>query len=150
MTSTRCAACKYLRRRCPSDCIFSPYFPSNDPQRFACVHNYYGASNIAKMIKRVPVDLRGEVADSLHYEAQCRVRDPVYGCVGIIYSLQIQLAKAEAEVALLRAHQPPVYHHQVDDDQIIQPAPTFNCNFFPQENGVGHSQHDTNSHLWFP
>lgn len=51
MISGRCAACKYLRRRCPSHCIFSPYFPPNDPQRFACVHRIYGASNVGKMLQ---------------------------------------------------------------------------------------------------
>ena len=49
--NSRCAACKYLRRRCPPDCIFSSYFPSNDPQRFASVHRIYGASNIGKMLQ---------------------------------------------------------------------------------------------------
>ncbi|PQM34376.1 serine/arginine-rich splicing factor RS41 isoform X1 [Prunus yedoensis var. nudiflora] len=51
MISGRCAACKYLRRRCPSDCIFFPYFPPNNPERFASVHRIYGASNVAKMLQ---------------------------------------------------------------------------------------------------
>ncbi|KAG5559705.1 hypothetical protein RHGRI_009278 [Rhododendron griersonianum] len=100
MTSTtRCAACKYLRRRCSSDCIFSPYFPSHNPQRFASVH------------KQLPVNLRAEAADSLYYEAQCRIQDPVYGCVGIISILQQQvnhvqneIAKAQAEILVLNAN----------------------------------------------
>jgi len=51
MISGRCAACKNQRRRCPSDCIFSPYFPANDPQRFASVHKIYGGSNVGKMLQ---------------------------------------------------------------------------------------------------
>jgi hypothetical protein len=35
----------------PSDCIFSPYFPANDPQRFAYVHKIYGGSNVGKMLQ---------------------------------------------------------------------------------------------------
>lgn len=50
-STSRCAACKYLRRRCASDCIFSPYFPPNNPQRFASVHRIYGASNVGKMLQ---------------------------------------------------------------------------------------------------
>ncbi|KVH92725.1 lateral organ boundaries domain-containing protein [Cynara cardunculus var. scolymus] len=46
MNSTRCAVCKYFRRRCPSDCVFAPYFPPDNPQRFTCLHRIYGASNI--------------------------------------------------------------------------------------------------------
>jgi len=51
MISGRCAACKNQRRRCPSDCIFSPYFPANDPQRFVSVHKIYGGSNVGKMLQ---------------------------------------------------------------------------------------------------
>ncbi|KAJ6358432.1 hypothetical protein OIU76_000190 [Salix suchowensis] len=110
MISGRCAACKYLRRRCPSDCIFSPYFPSNIPQRFACVHRIYGASNVAKMLQQLPAHLRAEAANSLYYEAQSRTQDPVYGCVGVIsllhqqiHSVESQLAKTEAEIAVLNS-----------------------------------------------
>ncbi|KAB5525416.1 hypothetical protein DKX38_023165 [Salix brachista] len=108
--------CKYLRRRCPSDCIFSPYFPSSNPQRFASVHRIHGACNVAKMLQQLPsAHLRAEAANSLYYEAQCRTRDPVYGCVGIIsslhqqiHSVESQLAKTKAEIAVLDslAHQP--------------------------------------------
>ncbi|KAJ8774395.1 hypothetical protein K2173_012469 [Erythroxylum novogranatense] len=107
MISGRCAACKYLRRRCASDCIFSPYFPANNPQRFACVHKIYGASN------QLPEDLRAKAAESMYYEAQCRIKDPVYGCVAIIsllhqqiHILESQLAKSRAELAVLMMPQP--------------------------------------------
>ncbi|KAG5234517.1 LOB domain-containing protein [Salix suchowensis] len=100
MISGRCAACKYLRRRCPSDCIFSPYFPSNVPQRFACVHRIYGASNVAKMLQQLPAHLRAEAANSLYYEAQSRTQDPVYGCVGVISLLHQQI---HTEIAVLNS-----------------------------------------------
>ncbi|KAL3510776.1 hypothetical protein ACH5RR_030177 [Cinchona calisaya] len=108
MNSTRCAACKYLRRRCPPDCIFSPYFPPTNPQRFLDVHKIYGASNVGKMLEKVPVNQRAETANSIYYEARCRIKDPVYGCAGIItmlgqqiYEAQSQLAKIQAEIAVL-------------------------------------------------
>ncbi|XP_012087781.1 LOB domain-containing protein 24-like [Jatropha curcas] len=108
MSCGRCAACKYLRRRCSLDCIFSPYFPSNNPQRFAYVHKIYGASNVAKILQQVPDHLRASAAESLYYEAKYRIEDPVYGCVGIISLLhqqihiaENQLAKTKAEIAVL-------------------------------------------------
>ncbi|WCJ34052.1 LOB domain-containing protein 23 [Euphorbia peplus] len=103
MIEGRCAACKYLRRRCASDCIFSPYFPPKDPQRFACVHKIYGASNVAKLLQQLPPNLRSAAADSLYYEAKCRTEDPVYGCVGMISVLQDQIYAAENELAKIRA-----------------------------------------------
>lgn len=63
------------------------------------------------MNQQLPVNLRAEAADSLYYEAQCRIQDPVYGCVGIISILQQQvnhvqneLAKAQAEILVLNAN----------------------------------------------
>ncbi|KAJ9184708.1 hypothetical protein P3X46_004410 [Hevea brasiliensis] len=108
MINGRCSACKYLRRKCPLDCIFSPYFPSNDPERFSCVHKIYGSSNVGKMLQQLPVHLRAAAADCLCYEARCRIQDPVYGCVGIIsllyqqiHSAENQLAETKAEIAVL-------------------------------------------------
>ncbi|KAK9741297.1 hypothetical protein RND81_03G096000 [Saponaria officinalis] len=116
-----CAACKLLRRRCAPDCVFSPYFPADEPQKFANVHRVFGASNVNKMLQELPVNQRGDAVSSMVYEANARVRDPVYGCVGAISSLQqqidalqAQLALAQAEVVHLRMRQfskPPHHHH---------------------------------------
>ncbi|XP_059441814.1 phosphopantothenoylcysteine decarboxylase-like [Corylus avellana] len=46
-----CAACKLLRRRCAEDCVFAPYFPADEPQKFANVHKVFGASNVNKMLQ---------------------------------------------------------------------------------------------------
>ncbi|GJW62837.1 LOB domain-containing protein 24-like protein [Tanacetum coccineum] len=81
------------------------------PRCAACNHRNPGASNIAKMIEETPMHLRADAMDSLYYEAKCRIQDPVYGCAGIISSLhqqiqiaQSQLAKAQAEIAILDAN----------------------------------------------
>lgn len=104
-----CAACKLLRRRCARDCVFAPYFPADEPQKFASVHKVFGASNVNKMLQELPEHQRGDAVSSMVYEANARVRDPVYGCVGAISSLQqqvdvlqTQLALAQAEVVQMR------------------------------------------------
>lgn len=55
---------------------------------------------------------RSDAVSSMVYEANARVRDPVYGCVGAISSLQqqvntlqTQLALAQAEVVGMRMRQ---------------------------------------------
>ncbi|KAL6512030.1 hypothetical protein OROGR_021627 [Orobanche gracilis] len=130
----RCAAFKHLRRRCSSDCIFSPYFPSNNPQRFALVHKIYGASNVGKLLEDLPVGLRAKAADSLYYEAHCRIKDPVYGCVGMIsilhqqiYDSQCQLDEVQAEIAALRGIRSQS-HVEPNAENIV---PDF---FFPDQN----------------
>ncbi|PON51403.1 Lateral organ boundaries domain containing protein [Parasponia andersonii] len=109
-----CASCKLLRRRCAKDCIFAPYFPSDDPHKFAIVHKVFGASNVSKMLQELPVHQRADAVSSLVYEANARMRDPVYGCVGAISylqnqvsELQMQLAVAQAEILCIQMQQDP-------------------------------------------
>ncbi|CAO2840032.1 unnamed protein product [Amaranthus hypochondriacus] len=132
--SSPCASCKLLRRRCAKDCIFAPYFPSDDPQRFALVHKVFGASNVSKMLQELPVQQRADAVSSLVYEANARIRDPVYGCVGAISmlqnqvsELQMQLAMAQAEIMSIQMQNqqttPNFIHNQIaefaDDKSII-------------------------------
>ncbi|XP_075649733.1 LOB domain-containing protein 23-like [Castanea sativa] len=138
MISSRCAACKYLRRRCPSDCIFSPYFPPNDPQRFSCVHRIYGASNVGKMLQQLPSHLRSQAVDTMYFEAQYRLQDPVYGCVGIISQLhqqinraESQVAKIQAEISFLNSNAQEVEEPQVD--QHFEANSNFINNFLPEQ-----------------
>ncbi|KAG5557892.1 hypothetical protein RHGRI_007960 [Rhododendron griersonianum] len=89
--STRCAACKSLRRRCSEDCALAPYFPANNPQRFACVH------------RQLPIHARATTVDSMTFEASSRIQDPVYGCTQIIFKLQRQIVHAQYEIAKVQA-----------------------------------------------
>ncbi|XP_073133350.1 LOB domain-containing protein 4-like [Henckelia pumila] len=129
-TVSPCAACKLLRRRCAEDCLFAPYFPATEPHKFASVHKVFGASNINKMLQELPEHQRGDFVSSMVYEANARVRDPVYGCVGAISSLQhqvevlqTQLAIAQAEVVRMRMR---VRHFAcATADSPSQPAKSF-------------------------
>ncbi|KAK7317014.1 hypothetical protein RJT34_00889 [Clitoria ternatea] len=102
-TITPCAACKLLRRRCAQECPFSPYFSPHEPQKFASVHKVFGASNVSKMLMEVPECQRADAANSLVYEANVRLRDPVYGCMGAISALQQQVQSLQAELNAVRA-----------------------------------------------
>ncbi|KAE8726979.1 LOB domain-containing protein 15 [Hibiscus syriacus] len=102
-TITPCAACKLLRRKCPEECPFSPYFSPHEPHKFAAVHKVFGASNVSKMLMEVPESQRADAANSLVYEANLRLRDPVYGCMGAIVTLQQQMLTLQAELNAVRA-----------------------------------------------
>ncbi|KAL5204627.1 hypothetical protein ABZP36_009498 [Zizania latifolia] len=111
-SSTPCASCKLLRRRCAPGCVFAPYFPAEEAQRFAMVHRVFGASNVSKMLQEVAPARRADAVSSLVYEASARVRDPVYGCVAAISSLQQQVSQLQMQLALAHAEilicvQPP-------------------------------------------
>ncbi|KAI5067233.1 hypothetical protein GOP47_0017761 [Adiantum capillus-veneris] len=95
-----CAACKFLRRKCTTECVFAPYFPPDQPHKFANVHKIFGASNITKLLNELPPHQREDAVNSLAYEADARVKDPVYGCVGAISVLQRQIAQLQQELAM--------------------------------------------------
>ncbi|TQE08748.1 hypothetical protein C1H46_005596 [Malus baccata] len=102
-STSPCAACKLLRRRCAQDCVFAPYFPADEPQKFASVHKVFGASNVNKMLQELPEHQRSDAVSSMVYEANARVRDPVYGCVGAISSLQQQIDALQTQLAIAQA-----------------------------------------------
>lgn len=87
-----CGACKILRRKCVSGCVFAPYFDAGaGAAHFAAVHRVFGASNASKLLQRVPPHRRGQAVLTMCYEAHARLRDPVLGCVSHIFALQQQV-----------------------------------------------------------
>ncbi|XP_052170027.1 LOB domain-containing protein 16-like [Diospyros lotus] len=103
-TGSPCGACKFLRRKCAADCIFAPYFCSEQgPARFAAIHKVFGASNVSKLLLQVPVADRCEAVFTIAYEAQARLRDPVYGCVANIFALQQQVTCLQAQLMQAKA-----------------------------------------------
>lgn len=131
-----CAACKLLRRRCTRDCVFAPYFPPDEPQKFANVHKVFGAANVNKMLQELPMEARGDAVSSMVYEADARVRDPVYGCVGAISSLQQQVAHLQTQLAVANAE---IVCMQINNDS------NSDCSHGYQ-NDAGASHHGYNHH----
>ncbi|WOL01234.1 LOB domain-containing protein 25 [Canna indica] len=97
-SNSPCAACKFLRRKCMPGCIFAPYFPPEEPQKFANVHKVFGASNVTKLLNELLPHQREDAVNSLAYEAEARIKDPVYGCVGAISVLQRQVQRLQKEL----------------------------------------------------
>ena len=62
------------------------------------MHKIFGASNVAKLLNKVLPHQREETVSSLSYEAEARLRDPVYGCVGTISILQLQVERLQKEL----------------------------------------------------
>ncbi|GFQ03421.1 LOB domain-containing protein 11 [Phtheirospermum japonicum] len=98
-----CAACKILRRRCIEKCVLAPYFPPTEPLKFTIAHRVFGASNIIKLLQELPESQRADAVTSMVYEANARLRDPVYGCAGAICQLQKQINELQAELAKAQA-----------------------------------------------
>ncbi|XP_019185193.1 PREDICTED: LOB domain-containing protein 36 [Ipomoea nil] len=97
-SSSPCAACKLQRRKCTQECVFAPYFPPDQPQKFANIHKVFGASNVSKLLNELNASQREDAVNSLAYEAEYRLRDPVYGCVGLISILQQRLKQVQRDL----------------------------------------------------
>lgn len=102
-SNSPCAACKFLRRKCQPECVFAPYFPPDQPQKFANVHKVFGASNVTKLLNELQPHQREDAVNSLAYEADMRLRDPVYGCVGVISLLQHQLRQLQLDLSCAKS-----------------------------------------------
>ncbi|XVF75292.1 hypothetical protein PTKIN_Ptkin13bG0175500 [Pterospermum kingtungense] len=97
-----CGACKFLRRKCTSECVFAPYFCYDEAAtHFAAVHKVFGASNASKLLSHLPIHNRSDAAVTISYEALARIRDPIYGCVAHIFALQQQVATLQEEIEIL-------------------------------------------------
>ncbi|KAL3632004.1 hypothetical protein CASFOL_024988 [Castilleja foliolosa] len=101
-TTQACAACKYRRRKCTSDCILAPYFPYDRQSHFLNAYRLFGVSNIVKIVGHLSPTERDLAMHTIIFESNVRFADPVGGCYRIIRELeqQINLAKAELEIVL--------------------------------------------------
>nr|GEY07171.1 hypothetical protein [Tanacetum cinerariifolium] len=94
-----CAACKILRRKCAQACGFAPYFPADQPEKFADVHAVFGAAKVENILEDLSIWQREDAVNALAYEAAARQRDPVYGSAGVITALQHRLNQAYVDLS---------------------------------------------------
>ncbi|KAI3887782.1 hypothetical protein MKX03_018629 [Papaver bracteatum] len=69
------------------------------------------------MLKQLPEHQRAEAANSLYLDAEFKVQDPVYGCVGVISDLQQQIHTTQFQLAETQAHMTFSKPHQPNEDQ---------------------------------
>ncbi|XP_022883969.1 LOB domain-containing protein 25-like isoform X1 [Olea europaea var. sylvestris] len=120
-----CAACKFLRRKCLPSCTFAAYFPPEEPTKFANVHKIFGASNVSKLLNEIPPNQREDAVNSLAYEAEARLKDPVYGCVGAISVLQRQVLHLQKELDATNADLMLYANNDVSHSHPVQSNSTF-------------------------
>lgn len=100
------------------------------------------------VIQELPDSQRADAVSSMVYEANARLRDPVYGCAGAICQLQNQVSELQAELAKARAEVLNMQCQQstllsiicMEMDQQLESAPTLqqqtpyeNLNFYSDD-----------------
>ncbi|BBN07288.1 protein MpASLBD9 [Marchantia polymorpha subsp. ruderalis] len=71
--SSRCASCKYLRKRCTDECVLAPYFPADQPLKFAIVHAHFDIVNVIELLHGIPESFRLSVVKDLVLQAIIKV-----------------------------------------------------------------------------
>ncbi|KAL5063921.1 hypothetical protein RYX36_025658 [Vicia faba] len=131
-----CAACKHLRQACDSNCDLAPYFPADRPHCFSVVHAVFGKSNVSKLLQELDVTQREQAVDSLVYEAEARMRDPVYGCVSFVSILQQRLNEVQEKLRNVKNELAKYFDHDTVEFVINNP----HYFGFEPDNKVGASQ----------
>ncbi|KAJ8499626.1 hypothetical protein OPV22_010178 [Ensete ventricosum] len=147
-----CGACKFLRRKCVSGCVFAPHFcHEKGAAHFVAIHKVFGASNVSKLLMHLPPADRSEAVVTISYEAQARILDPVYGCVAHIFALQRQVVLLQAQLASLKAQARLALGNGTTSpgEGIAPPALASNLstNHWLADSNSCRSSHDCNSHF---
>ncbi|WOG88329.1 hypothetical protein DCAR_0207564 [Daucus carota subsp. sativus] len=115
-----CAACKFQRRRCSSDCSLSPFFPADQPKIFNDVHRLFGVSKVIKILKKMrDHDQKVDAMKSIIFESYIREKYPVHGCFGIISQLDQELHQATEELHYVRAQLSMLKENNSQSSQIM-------------------------------
>ncbi|KAK7317382.1 hypothetical protein RJT34_01552 [Clitoria ternatea] len=150
-SNSPCAACKFLRRKCQPECAFAPYFPPDQPQKFANVHRIFGASNVTKLLNDLHPHQREDAVNSLAYEAEMRLRDPVYGCVGVISLLQHQLRQLQMDLYCAKSELSRYQNLSITTNHsLITGDSTTSAYHHHPQNISGHHYHHHHHHQFFP
>lgn len=90
--------CKMEQKDCLENCTILYRFASNDLHKFSILHQVFGACNVIKLVQDLPSDQRVDAINSMIYEASARLQDPVFGCVGKIQKLQLQISDLQSQI----------------------------------------------------
>ncbi|XP_027343425.1 LOB domain-containing protein 22-like [Abrus precatorius] len=99
-----CAACKFQRKKCGTNCILAPYFPHDRQNQFLNAHRLFGVGRITNMLKILDPQHRDIAANTIIYQSDMRAKDPAGGCYRQIHQLQSQIEYTEAELHLILQH----------------------------------------------
>lgn len=108
-----CAICKEKRQKCTKKCVLTPYLPANKPEKYAFLVYVFGIKNLVRIINEIDPSQRQACVYSLCFEAEARIRDPVYGCVGIIRGLQRRLQHLQLSLNISKRELAMIKHGQI-------------------------------------
>ncbi|KAF8094106.1 hypothetical protein N665_0370s0041 [Sinapis alba] len=108
-----CTVCKLeMRKKCTQKCVFKPYLPADKPEKYSYLVKVFSIKKLVRYLNEVDPSNRQACVDSLCFEAEARLRDPVYGTVGIIYRLQRLLQHLQLSLKIAKMELAKIEHGQ--------------------------------------
>ncbi|CAH8321109.1 unnamed protein product [Eruca vesicaria subsp. sativa] len=108
-----CDTCKEARQECTHECMLAtPYMRSNKPEKYSDLSKMFGMRNVVRILKEVDPSQSQACVDSLCFEAEAHIRDPVYGTVGIIHLLQCRLQDIKLSLEISKKELVKIGHGQ--------------------------------------
>lgn len=98
--ATPCAGCGHLRRQCGPGCVFAPYFPPGDAERFAAVDAVFGSGNIVKLLSEVVPEQRAACVQKVVDQAVAWQEAPAFGGIPHVAILRCVLQQAKGHDAV--------------------------------------------------
>nr|GEZ90424.1 hypothetical protein [Tanacetum cinerariifolium] len=114
-----CASCRHQRKKCTEKCVLAPFFPAEKTQDFQAVHKIFGVSNVTKLVKDLSREDGKKAVDSLIWEANCRIKDPVNGPLG-------EFLRVCDELRLYKTQYQANIHHNMRQVPIAQNGVSYN------------------------
>ncbi|XP_071706102.1 LOB domain-containing protein 2 [Rutidosis leptorrhynchoides] len=131
-----CASCRHQRKKCTEKCILAPFFPAEKTQDFQAVHKVFGVSNVTKLVKDLSREDGKKAVDSLIWEANCRLKDPVLGPLGEFQRVceELRVYKTHANI-----------HHHLRQVPVTQNGGLYNNKSVQQQRFMGSWNGDYNA-----
>lgn len=95
-------ACEDLRQKCTEECVLAPYLPVNKPEKYTYLSTVYDISLVARFLMDIEPSQRQKCVDSLCFEAEARLRDPIRGSAGLIHLLKRQVQDLELQLKMAK------------------------------------------------
>ncbi|KAI3744107.1 hypothetical protein L1987_57182 [Smallanthus sonchifolius] len=99
-----CASCRHQRKKCTQKCVLAQFFPAEKSQDFQAVHRVFGVSNVTKLVKGLSREDGKKAVDSLIWEANCRLNDPVLGPLGEFQRVSEELKYYKSQYQVANIH----------------------------------------------
>ncbi|XP_045791246.1 LOB domain-containing protein 20-like [Trifolium pratense] len=121
-----CGVCKYLKKKCTSECISAPYY-GKGAASFAAEHRVFGASNVSKLLSNISTNHRHKAAVTI-YPMRLRLG---YLIPFLVAAMQVEVSMMQSQLMNRRYAYSSALQTTHQKQHQIQQQPNFNVSVQP-------------------